>query len=218
MWRYFGTLPQFQSRDESRPHCIEGWNPSQGSVDGGYLHDRIGPDIAVIDPNVPGEMLHARVYAMGSYPKSKVVAVAKGPNHSKFYFVSADAGEPGAFEAVDIRYEGYWRPYFDPDYEPPYPLMKRDSWLPWPVPAMDWQERDRFLERLKTIESRAHEILYRGLSMCRICGMKNGFKGLCVGEWEWPEGFRHYIEAHGVRPTKDFEEFILLRTLPLQKT
>ncbi len=30
-----------------------------------------------------------------------------------------------------------------------------------------------------------------------------------LAQWEWPAGFRHYVEDHRVRPSAAFEEFIL---------
>ncbi len=90
--------------------------------------------------------------------------------------------------------------------------MRAQGRLPWPIPEMDWEGRARFLQLLGQVEQHAFAVRYRGISKCRICGKDNGSKGLCVAEWEWPEGFRHYIEEHGVRPTKDFESFILSRT------
>ena len=40
---------------------------------------------------------------------------------------------------------------------------------------------------------------YQGWSTCRICGQENGDAELTDGEFLWPEGLAHYVEAHEVR-------------------
>jgi hypothetical protein len=50
---------------------------------------------------------------------------------------------------------------------------------------------------------------YRGSSTCRICGIRNGYREFNIAGWQWPSGFRHYIEAHNVRPSLAFQEFII---------
>lgn len=50
---------------------------------------------------------------------------------------------------------------------------------------------------------------YHGYSKCRLCGCRNGCKEFIIDEFMWPEGFRHYIQAHNVRPTQEFIDFIL---------
>jgi len=54
-----------------------------------------------------------------------------------------------------------------------------------------------------------HVIGYRGFSVCRICGCANGSLEFRRYGWVWPEGFRHYIEVHNVKPSFDFIEFVL---------
>ncbi|QRE00201.1 hypothetical protein [Burkholderia phage BCSR5] len=53
---------------------------------------------------------------------------------------------------------------------------------------------------------------YRGSSDCRCCRQRNGsreyvfrFEGI---KWVWPEGYRHYIEEHGVEPDASFRLMI----------
>lgn len=50
---------------------------------------------------------------------------------------------------------------------------------------------------------------YRGSSTCRMCGQLNGSREFIVGDWEWPSGYRHYIGAHSVKPSDEFQAFIL---------
>jgi hypothetical protein len=51
---------------------------------------------------------------------------------------------------------------------------------------------------------------YLGYSYCRFsCGIPNcemGASDLTDGEWVWPEGLSHYVEAHGVRLPVEFIE------------
>jgi len=84
--------------------------------------------------------------------------------------------------------------------------------LPWPAEHIRWSDRSRFLEALQDKEKISQRVAYRGYSKCRLCGCRNGFESLLLGEWKWPAGFRHYVEAHLVRPTDDFIRFILGET------
>ena len=52
-----------------------------------------------------------------------------------------------------------------------------------------------------------------GYAHCRICGKKdNGSSNFEVRYncqvWEFPEGYLHYIESHGVEPSQKFQDFI----------
>jgi len=52
---------------------------------------------------------------------------------------------------------------------------------------------------------------YMGSSNCRICdsqGRDMGYREFHVGDWVWPEGYRHYIEVHNVKPSDEFMAFI----------
>ena len=44
---------------------------------------------------------------------------------------------------------------------------------------------------------------FMGLSICRICGAKNGSIEYTDGVCAWPEGFVRYIDEHGLRPPSD---------------
>ena len=97
--------------------------------------------------------------------------------------------------------EGYW-------------TTGEDSDLPSPV-AREWAGRERFLARLTEIETTINEVhpdqigRFRGFSHCRICEKRNGSTDFTYGSWNWPSGYRHYIQEHGVRPSLAFEEFII---------
>ncbi len=94
------------------------------------------------------------------------------------------------------RIEGYWRNGDEPQ-------------LPMPVPDVDWPGRTEFLSRLGAMEARSRTTHYKGWSNCRLCGKMNGSKEYSLGQWSWPEGLAHYLRDHGVRPTPDFEAFVL---------
>lgn len=101
-----------------------------------------------------------------------------------------------------VMLEGFWAG----------PHVKEEN-LPSPVPDPDfdeWKDREKFLHRLDVVEEHlARQVSYRGWSNCRLCGCNNGSKEYTYNAWTWPEGFRHYITAHRVRPSKGFEAMIL---------
>ena len=113
-------------------------------------------------------------------------------------YLPADAG--GGFRAEKPLYEGHWRATPDEHSE-----------LPWPSPEPSWTERTSFLQKLAEVEPTAYRVEYRGYSRCRLCGQENGRDGLRVDRWEWPAGYRHYIDDHDVRPSPQFEQFIRQR-------
>ena len=65
------------------------------------------------------------------------------------------------------------------------------------------------MKALDSVESRAKRVGYRGFSPCRLCERDNGNSAFRVADWEWPEGFRHYLADHDIRPSQSFEEFVL---------
>lgn len=88
---------------------------------------------------------------------------------------------------------GYW-----PDQKPPLWAVD-NSWDP--------VERARVVEALKVSSIRTQ---WMGWSGCRFCGCVNG--STCKtfdGTWVFPEGYAHYIEQHGVRPSKEFVDHVL---------
>ncbi len=95
-------------------------------------------------------------------------------------------------------YEGYWRQSVD-----------EVSDLPWPVPDPAWPSRARFLRALDTLEAVGPSVALAGKSMCRLCGRANGSTEFWLRRWGWPEGYRHYIADHHVRPSEAFERFVL---------
>lgn len=54
---------------------------------------------------------------------------------------------------------------------------------------------------------------YMGHAHCRVCNIKNnGSEDFLIEldgvEWIIPEGYLHYLENHGIEPSKEFQEFI----------
>src|ERR1700722_19084062 len=101
------------------------------------------------------------------------------------FYVPATRDDEGAFEAGAPKHEGFWRTHAD----------ERGD-LPWPAGNRDWSGQPHFLQALHEKERLAQRVAYRGYSTCRICGCRNGFESLRLSEWEWPAGFRHYVEEH----------------------
>lgn len=56
---------------------------------------------------------------------------------------------------------------------------------------------------------------YMGSSRCRICDKQNGSREYHIHGWIWPEGFRHYVEVHNVKPSDDFIKFIMEEAVTL---
>jgi hypothetical protein len=77
------------------------------------------------------------------------------------------------------------------------------------VPDAAWTHRIEFLQGLDRIEEIAESMDWMGYSDCRLCGQPNGASEFQAEHWVWPEGYRHYITEHMIRPTADFETFVL---------
>lgn len=95
-----------------------------------------------------------------------------------------------------MRQEGHWRRSRD----------ERSPWR-WPQPEHGWPALPAFLEALDRAEAAAERLVYRGISPCRLCGRPNGCVAFRLAGWEWPEGYRHYLADHAVRPTPAFQAF-----------
>ena len=116
--------------------------------------------------------------------------------------------------------EGYWAS----DQDPSKDIYKGE--YPWPQ-SSSFPEKEEFMIKLTKVEEylklkeetkikdeEDYVISYRGLSRCRICNEKNGYKEYVFkfsknGKVNWPEGFRHYVEAHEIRPSDKFVEIIM---------
>jgi hypothetical protein len=107
--------------------------------------------------------------------------------------------------------EGFWKGYGEAEF------------LPMPVAnKQPWQGQDIFLKALCQLEDKltkayenrdpnsySHINAYRGWSTCRICDIHNGSREFDYNGYVWPQGFRHYIKDHNVKPTDGFIQMIL---------
>ena len=98
--------------------------------------------------------------------------------------------------------EGFWYSKLEPNFPKPCRGLFTNK-----------KERDIFLNNLEEVELHARIIIYKGPSNCRICNNLNGcatyhfeYKNI---RYEWPDGFKHYIEKHKVKPTKQFIDMII---------
>src|SRR5258705_1071615 len=194
IWRLLGRLPQGKTREEIQSQSIDGWNPWR--FDWAPIDEHA---IVVPDPRNSSRSCHVKVGESG--PEGSAVKFAPlSLDDVWWFYVPATQGEQGAFEASEPRYEGFWRRRIDEESE-----------LPWPVQVEHWPARAAFFASLWSIEAIAERIAYRGYSRCRVCGCQNGSESLRLGQWEWPAGFRHYVEEHQVRPSGEFVTFIMGR-------
>ena len=104
--------------------------------------------------------------------------------------------------------EGFWYSEYEPD-------------LPMPVPNdSPWVGQEGFIKALDRIESRLNALAmgpggdiyvlsFRGWSQCRVCNCGNGSTQFLLRHWTWPEGLRHYIEVHNVKPSPEFIDLIM---------
>ncbi len=103
-----------------------------------------------------------------------------------------EEGSPGR-----LLREGFWKP-------------DDHSYLPLPQPSeFAWRGKSDFLVSLSRVEAKAKQVSYRGWSTCRICKEPNGSREFRHEGWAWPQGYRHYVEEHNVRPSLAFHEFIV---------
>lgn len=103
----------------------------------------------------------------------------------------------------DPMREGFWRSLKNGEVNE----------LPMPVEGPVWKGQSEFLAALKKLEAEAQVTTYRGFSSCRLCRCMNGSAEFSANGWLWPEGYRHYVVAHNVRPSLAFQEMVINREL-----
>ena len=138
--------------------------------------------IVVPDPRNPSRSCHVQVYEAPAQATTPIFAADILDDDAWRFYVPAKPGDPSAFQAGEAKYEGFWRQRADEASE-----------LPWPTAVESWPGR----------------IACRRYSHCRMCRCRNGHEPFRLDEWEWPAGFRHYIEHHDVQPSAEFVKFIL---------
>jgi hypothetical protein len=191
-WRFLGSCPQPRNREEVRTCSIDRWNPWAAS-----WAKSPGPVIVISDPLYPSRLCHVHTYKVDDRSMTKFAAKLLTDDVWRFW-VPAEAEDVGAFAVAAPKYEGYWRRSLDEVGD-----------LPWPYPEVSWKGRREFLNILEQAEKMAERIAFRGFSVCRICVTQNGSDAFRLEHWEWPSGFRHYVEYHDVRPSSEFIQFIL---------
>lgn len=94
---------------------------------------------------------------------------------------------PDTAQRIDV---GYWFSAND----------EHNAHLPKPQNHVDkmWDpvERDLVIAHL---ENGKVDNSFRGMSLCRFCGMWNGSEDITDGTYVWPSGLAHYLKEHTVR-------------------
>ncbi|MBK6903532.1 MAG: hypothetical protein IPH04_12220 [Saprospirales bacterium] len=70
----------------------------------------------------------------------------------------------------------------------------------------DEQEKQAVIAHIQQAET---VVYYRGFSECRVCKKMNGSNEKSDGLFYFPDGFKHYLEAHQVKPPQLFIDFAL---------
>lgn len=191
-WRLPGTLPPARSRERVRPQLLGDWNPWERP-----WVPSPGRAIVVADPNDPARYRHVPIYSVEQNGALITFGAERSVSGGWRFYIPASVGEPSSFEAALAKYEGFWRrSRIGPDD------------FPWPHSDETWGARISFLIALDRVEAKAERISSRGFSICRLCHCRNGSRSYRFADWEWPEGLRHYIAKHQVRPSARFEQFI----------
>ena len=138
---------------------------------------------------------------MGSGEDSSKVRVGHHPPGTTDTLVFTLSMKNNRPETTSWLCEGFWRSSKNANED-----------LPWPEPDPSWARRSIFLDALDRAEAEAQRFPAAGFSLCRLCGCMNGSQQLVLEPWQWPEGYRHYIEIHQVRPSSNFESFIERQT------
>jgi hypothetical protein len=190
-WRLAGNFPRGRTPEEIKAQTIGDWQIWAGP----WNHES-----AIVIPDAFDPTKKRRIGRYSAKHLGSLIHFARDMRDdgtTLIYFLAA-ADDADAIEAVNPKHEGYWRTRVDEESE-----------LPWPAPDEAWLGGNDFLRALDRVEGKAEVIRYRGFSPCRICGTRNGSQSFRFEEWDWPSGFRHYVAEHAVRPTAEFESFIL---------
>ncbi len=97
-----------------------------------------------------------------------------------------------------FKVEGYWWSEQEPHFSRPQVNSFKA-----------YQEKLFVLTELDIRTAKSNITHFKGYSTCRICGCRNGSQAHTLDGWVWPEGFRHYIDVHNVKPSAEFIEWLL---------
>jgi hypothetical protein len=191
-WVLIAECPAFTRVKPAISVCgLNPWDHSWISLD--------EPEIVVPDSKLTSRERWLRVYEIGDTQHRVRFAAYLRDNTVWNFYVPASPGDPDSLKATTAKYEGHWRK-----------SVEEASTLPLPIPDPEWLGRTAFLNYLDTLEGAAERVVYRGKSLCRLCGCENGHEALRFRDWEWPAGYRHYIADHHVRPSEQFENFVAI--------
>jgi hypothetical protein len=95
------------------------------------------------------------------------------------------------------KVEGYWYSKSSPEYPKPVAIETA------------WEGKEEFLQKLNRKEKSASRQQFKGISTCRICKCANGSVEYSNSKFIWPEGYRHYIESHNIKPSDDFFNYVM---------
>jgi hypothetical protein len=96
-----------------------------------------------------------------------------------------------------LRQEGFWCDLTEKDFvlkEFPFPQTNQ---------IIEGEIAD-FISKLTQVENKTPTFKCMGHSTCRICGEQNGNETYYTDLFAWPQGFKHYIKEHGVKPSAAF--------------
>ena len=85
--------------------------------------------------------------------------------------------------------------------------------MPQPDTLKSNEEAQRIYDLLLNLESstQVRTVVYRGWSTCRLCGQGRealGNREYSLGGWTWPQGYKHYVREHRVKPPDSFLSFL----------
>jgi hypothetical protein len=116
----------------------------------------------------------------------------------------------------ELNVIGYWQ---DDECDQPWPL-------PQNLVRVEWNESIKSC-MLRYLRSGVVLHEYLGFSHCRVnCGISDNAMGnseLTDGEWVWPEGLIHYLEAHSIALPDEFiasaekKQFHILKSLDVEE-
>lgn len=112
-------------------------------------------------------------------------------------FIFKPYNRPKLYNDEALIYEGHWNN--DRNDYPEFPMV---------VAAEDLPDKAAILKRLADREALAARHKFYAFSTCRCCGQVNGDTHYQHGRFIWPDGFRHYIEVHNIKPSDVFLDFL----------
>lgn len=92
---------------------------------------------------------------------------------------------------------GYWWSKDEPHLPKPTDFVD----LSWD--KTEWKAVLAYLQSCEVVNR------YRGMSLCRVCGIWNGSSDQADEKYIFPSGLAHYIQHHGVRPPAEFVKHVL---------